>query len=155
MFNYSNEEDSVKLFAEQLQLFNNISEQHKQVTTTFKDIHENDQRILTINKNNEKLFKTLEQKNNLLQEYKQTNNTELLKSAIDLYINNIVPIVRSLSLNKHHIREMITHEKYDEDGTIMKIPDSMKIKSLFQSALSLNEISFPSGEQPRVIKFEM
>ena len=50
---------------------------------------------------------------------------------------------------------MITHEKYDEDGTIMKIPDSMKIKSLFQSALSLNEISFPSGEQPRVIKFEM
>lgn len=155
LFNYSNEEESVKLFSQQLQLFNDISEQQKFFTTKYKDIYENDERILMIKKNNEKLFKTLEQKNSLLQEYKQTNNRELLKSAVDLHINNIVPIVRSLSLNKHHIREMITEEKYDGYGMLMKIPDDMKTKKLFQSALSLNEISFPSGEQPRVIKFEI
>jgi len=153
LFNYSNEEDSVKRFAEQLKLFNDFSQQQKDFIDKYKDIYENDERMLTINKNNDKLFKILEQKNKLLDEYKQTNNKEFLKSAIDLHINSIKPIVGSLRLNKHHIMEMLIEEKYDEDGMIMKVENSVKIKSLFQSPVSLSEISFPSGEQPRVIKF--
>jgi hypothetical protein len=49
--------------------------------------------------------------------------------------------------------EMLIEEKYDEDGMIMKLDNYVKIKSLFQSPVSLSEISFPWGEPPRVIKF--
>jgi hypothetical protein len=96
-----------------------------------------------INEKQERLFSLIEKNKELIDEYKKTNNRQVLKAAVDLQINEISNEVQHIRVLKHEIMEIITQ---DTRGTF-------PLNTLFQNPVSISKLDYSSGEQQRVISF--
>ena len=147
LFNYISEDESVKLFKTELDLYNSTSAQYKDYLDKYNELYKNEQRNGAIIAKNEDVFKLIEKSNALIEEYKKTNNYEYLKAAVELQVKEIIPETRNIRMLKHHIMEML---KSDET---METPGHLPVYTLFQRPASIEQLDYKAGEQQRVIKF--
>ena len=91
----------------------------------------------------------IEKSRGFIEEYKKTNNYEMLKSAIDLQIKDIIPEARNIRMLRHQIMEMV---RSDES---LETPGRLPLYTLFQRPASISQLDYSSGEQQRVIKFNI
>lgn len=96
-----------------------------------------------VEKKSGELFRLIEQSKSLLDEYKQTENNELLKLAMEIQVQQIIPEARNLRMIKHEIMEMNMNE----------ISANKSEHVLFQYPTRLSNLDFQIDEPPRVIQF--
>ena len=142
IFNYTSEEDSVKLFKQKLKTYNSNSDSFKELSDKNNEALYGSQKKILIDKKNGDIFQLIEQIHILLEEYTKTNNHELLKTAMDMQVLQLLPETRNLRKLKHEVMEM-NHEKINEKD----------MYGLFQYPCTLSKIDDVFGEPPRVIKF--
>ena len=149
LFNYISEEKSVSLFKKELELYNADSAFYKSYLDKYNELYNNESRENIIQTKSEHLFKMIEKSRGFIEEYKKTNNYEMLKSAIDLQIKDIIPEARNIRMLRHQIMEMV---RSDES---LETPGRLPLYTLFQRPASISQLDYSSGEQQRVIKFNI
>jgi len=149
LFNYISEDQSVALFKKELQLYNESGTYYKEYLEKYNELYNNAHRNETIQNKSEKVFRSIETSNQLIEEYKKTSNYEFLKSAVELQVRDIIPEMRNIRMLKHHIMEMVRSDEDDDE------PGKIPIHTLFQRPASIAELDYASGEQQRVIKFNI
>lgn len=140
IFSYISDEESVRLFKKELDEYTTESSIYKEMVHFHNNIFNNETQKMIIEKKNGELFRLLEDNHKLLQEFQTTNNSEFLKSAVDLQVNQILPEVRNLRMMKHEIMEVNHNEDSGE-------------YNLFQYPTILSKIDYNIGEPQEIISF--
>lgn len=143
LFNYINEEDSVKQFKKQLELYTENQLLYKDLLDKYNELYDNKDTNELIKNKKEQIFQDIDRNKKLIDEYKKTNNRELLTTAVDFQINTILPEVRNLRALKYEIMEINSRD----------IGKTFPVNTLFQHPVSLSKLDYKSGEQQRVISF--
>lgn len=143
LFDYVSEEESVKLFKTQNELYTLNESLYKGQLEKYNEMYNNVDTARRIKEKQAKLFSLIEKNKELIDEYKKTNNREFLKAAVDLQINDIANEVQNIRILQHEIMEIITQDT----------GNPFPLNTLFQNPVSISKLDYSSGEQQRVISF--
>ena len=138
LFNYINEKDAIVLFKKQLEEYTESNTFLKELKEEYVDIFFNEERKEKLQKKTEHVGKIQERFNDLIVKYKQTDNREILKDAMNVYVNEIKPEMDNIQMIKYESMEMNEHGKD---------------VALFQKEYRLSKLDFTFGSYPKVIKF--
>jgi Leucine-rich repeat (LRR) protein len=141
IFSYISEEQSIEIFKKELESYNSSSTSYKEYLNMYEEYYHSSQKKEFIQKKNNKIFLLNEKVTDLLEEYKKTNNTEFLKTALKIQINEIYPEVRNRSLLENKIRELDNNE-------------SSNNYKLFKYPVEISKIAYNLKEEPRVMKYQ-
>jgi Leucine-rich repeat (LRR) protein len=141
IFSYISEEQSIEIFKKELESYNSSSTSYKEYLNMYEEYYHSSQKKEFIQKKNNKIFLLNEKVTELLEEYKKTNNTEFLKTALKIQINEIYPEVRNRSLLENKIREL------DND-------ESSNNYKLFKYPVEISKLAYNLKEEPRVMKYQ-
>jgi len=140
LFNYVSEDQSVSEFKKALDDYNKDSRTYKDLMDRYKDLHENPEKALVIEKKTQEIYEILANIKTQIKEYEQTKNRKTLMSALHTYKRDLIPAIKHKRMNQYEVMEV----DIDEDNNTSK---------LFQRELALNKMDFKYGEEPRVVKF--
>jgi hypothetical protein len=144
LFNYVTEDKSVELFKKELEAYNQDSVILKQYVDMNDELFHNNHKKKLIEQKNEKIFRTIENIRNLLNEYKSTQNRELLKTAVQLQVDELLPETRIIRMMKNEIMEL-------EQKTISNHNEY----SIFKYPISLEKMDVFIGEHSKVNKYNI
>jgi len=144
LFNYVTEDKSVELFKKELEAYNQDSAILKQYVDMNDELFHNNHKKKLIEQKNEKIFRIIENVRNLLNEYKKTQNNEILKTAVKLQVDELLPETRIVRMMKNEIMEL-------EQKTISNHNEY----AIFKYPISLEKIDIPIGEPPKVNKYNI
>jgi hypothetical protein len=134
LFNYIDESESIARFKKEIEGFNKINILYKELNDKNNELFHNRDKKDKIDKKESDIFVLIEKIRVLLMEYKKEDNKEILKTAVQMQIEELLPEVRNLRMLQYEILEM-------EEGYLIKHP----------IVLSKTETTF--NEPPRVVKF--
>jgi len=143
LFDYTSQEKSTSLFKEELENYNIDSRIMKELMDKYDENYSNDHKKDLMDRKRNTIFMYVEQIGNLLKEYEKTQNRELLKTAMALQVNHLLPETRNLTLLKYELSEVHTFKH--TNGRIENF--------LFQNPISLSKMDHNTDEPVRVIKF--
>ena len=138
LFNYIGEKEAISLFKKELEDYTEVNSFLKTLTDEYTSIFFNEDKKEKIQKKLEHIGKIQERFNDLLTKYKQSDNRELLKDAMTIYISEIKPEMENLQMIKYETME-INKEKEEY--------------IMFQKEYRLSKVDFTFGSYPKVIKF--
>jgi len=138
LFNYTLEEESVKKFKTELEAYTENSKAFKNLLDKQNEIYHNEDKAKLITKKNGEIFRLNERVSDLLKQYEKTQNKEILKTAVNMQVKEIIPETRNLRSLKTGVMEIIKNEQEN---------------ILFQYPVELSKIDHTFGEPARVIKF--
>ena len=138
LFSYVSEQKSVALFKEELKSYNLNSKAYTDLLNKYKELFDNEHNEKISQEKSDKIFILTEKIRDLLKEYETTENHSILKTAMDMQVNELYPEIRNLRLLKNEIIEM---NEEDEIFTVFKYP------------VQLSKLDHNLGEKPSVIKF--
>lgn len=143
LFNYVSEAESIQLFKKTLENFNFESQMLKDLMDSHNENYNNPTKNELIQKKKDLIFVFIERIRALLEEYEKTENRELLKTAVQLQIDDLLPETRNLRLLQSEHMEI--NDTKTKKGKIEY--------ALFKNDVALSKDDFTFGEPPRVIKF--
>lgn len=142
LFNYTTEDQSIRLFKKELENYNSNTSIYKDLIDKYHELFHNNDKQKLIEKKNDIIFHLNERVQELLEEYKKTQNKEILKQAVYIQIKEIQPEQNNLRRLKNEIMEI------DEI-----VENNQLVFKLFQYPIELSKLMNNSGEPKRVIKF--
>jgi hypothetical protein len=143
LFGYIPDTSASQMFEKVLQNYTTNNRLYTEILEEHNEIYNNTHKNELIIQKMENIFRLNEQIRMLLDEYKTTNNTEILKTAVTLQVNQLLPETRNLRMLKYKIMEMQEHE----------VSNKLVEHHLIQYPNSFNDLDHEYGEPPRVIKF--
>jgi hypothetical protein len=139
LFDYIPESKSSALFKTELELFNDTNVIYSAAQKRYDAQYNNPDKRDLILKKSETIHEIRKRMQDTLGEYsKQNNNKRLLKSALDIYVNELTPEMNNLGRLKYDICEMIE----DTD-------------TLHQVEVGLAKMEYVYGDPPSVVKFTL
>lgn len=106
IFNYKTNEESVAKFKEIMETYNSDNESYLSLLKDYNNIFNNEERLLKIRKKQMKIYKINQDLENMMNEYKETNNKEIIKNAMSLYVKDLMPEMSNLQNLKYEASEM-------------------------------------------------
>lgn len=138
LFNYIGEQDAIILFKKKLEEYTEVNTFLKDLTDEYTTLNFNQERKEKIQKKIEHIQSIQERFNDLIEQYKQTDNQDLLKDAMTVYVSEIKPEMDNLQIMKYEIMEI---NKEGNDYV------------MFQKDFRLAKLDFTFGSYPKVLKF--
>jgi hypothetical protein len=138
LFNYISEKEAISLFKKKLEDYTEVNSFLKTLTDEYTSIFFNEDKKEKIQKKIEHIAIVQERFNDLLTKYRQSDNRELLKDAMTIYISEIKPEMENLQMIKYETME-INKEKEEY--------------VMFQKEYRLSKVDFTFGSYPKVLKF--
>lgn len=145
LFSYISEQDSVKRFKKELNDYNLEAMIYKDLLDEYEENHADPHKQDLIQKKKDKIFYYVENVRSLLAEYEKTENRELLKTAVQLQVSDLIPETQNLRLLTAELMEM--NQKKHTNGRIEHF--------LFKNDVALTKLDHNIGEPPRVINFRI
>ena len=135
LFGHISEEQSVKIFKTKLESFNLISDLYNEVVKRNNELYNDPQKKEDIQKKQKQTYEISDQIQTVLNEYyKDDTNKEILRTAVNMYIHDLLPEIENL-------RRL----KYDT----VEVNDDI----LMQREVNISKIEFTYGEPPTVERF--
>jgi hypothetical protein len=141
LFNYISEKESVKQFKSELEEYTTDSKMYADLIKKRDELHHNIDTELAIRKDTKEMYRIIDEIKHNIKEYDKSHNKEMLRYAVGLYKNELIPIVQHLRMKKYGIMET----DISEDGETR----------LVQYKIPLHKMDFTFGEAARVIKFSI
>jgi hypothetical protein len=172
LFNYISESESVKLFNESLKTYNEDSAIYKNFINKYNDLYNNENRQELIKRKMDNIYVLSGKINNITEQYsneehKNVNNRELLKTAMEVYINELIPEIRNLQLLKYDSMEMVSEGV--PSGNLKSIQDKSETAildgdtgvsrkyllnmRLIQRHVGIDKTDYTIGEPSNVIEY--
>lgn len=139
IFNYIDESESSEIYKTFLEEYNLLNKYMHDLKRNFDNIYFNDIRDDTIADKNKKIFGYIQDIQIILNEYKENHNEELIKEAVKVHIENIIPELRNIRILQNEINEM-------------EIDPETKISKVFKFPVALNKLE-QINSLPRVESF--
>lgn len=151
LFNYKNEERSVAIFKQKIEEYNFDSGMFKDLLDRHNEHYNNSHKKELIQKKKDAIYKYIENISVLLKEYEQTDNIEILKSAVYIQKNDLLPEISNLRVLSNELMEM-NYEVVIEGGFgVLPLINYY----LYKNEVSLSKNDFTFGEPPRVVHFSI
>lgn len=141
LFSYVSEQRSVELFKKELKSYNLNSQSYTELLDKYNELYNNKHVTEMTSKKSNDIFNLIEKIQDLLTEYEKTENPKILKTAMDIQINELYPEIRNMRLLKNEVLEIY---EFKEDNF-----------SIFNYPCQLQKIDHNLGENPSVIKFSI
>lgn len=138
LFNYITEKNAITIFKTQLENYTEIKTYLKELNDEYMNIYFNEERKEKMQKKIEHIGEIQERFNDFIRKYKHSDNRELLKDAMNIYVNEIKPEMNNLQMLKYETMEIVNK---NEDYV------------LYQKEYQLSKLDFTFGSHPKVIKF--
>ncbi len=151
LFNYIDEETSNILFNKQLTAYNKSSIVYNKLLDKYNESANNDKINTEIADLKKEIFKLKERYNDLYKNYKETNNKELLKDAMTIYVHEILPKADKIKSLTFQIYEKKLLFSYPTNSN--KLNEEEREESIFSYPFLLNKIETNLSEEPDVVKF--
>jgi hypothetical protein len=147
LFSYIDEKTSIELFKRELEEYTVTSTVYKTYLDKYEEYHNSPHKLEMIHKKKALIFRYIENIDSLLKEYEKTENREVLKTAIQLQIDNLIPETKNLRLLMYELIEL------NKRPGLFGILDPTLF--VFKKNVSLQKLTYNQGEPERVIKFKM
>lgn len=140
VFGYTPDETAKLRYENKLNEYNDYKRTYSEVKDEYNVLFENPEKTEEIKQKKRELFKHIDENREIMEEFKQTNNKQLLKDYVSNNINNIQREARNLRYLENEIIE-VNHYK-DEN-----------VFQVFKSEVALNKLESNAGEPLSVISF--
>jgi len=140
LFKYIDEQETNIRFKKDLEEFHQERDFHKETLKSYDQVYNNIERYADTQKKQEKVYEIQQEIGNLMTEYKETQNREVLIAAMEIQKNDLLPALQNLRWLKYDVMDM------EED---FKTKESL----LVQHEVSLQHKDIVLGKDPKVIKF--
>jgi hypothetical protein len=147
IFNYVKEEDSIKRFKEIMADYNGDNEILREIKEDYNNIYNNKEREEKITEKKYEIESSKSKVKEWLEKYSKTGNREVLTTAMEFYVNELLPEIRNLRFLLNEINEMNILENTNKGGRL----EGKRI--LFQEQNQLSKIDYTFGEPAKVEKF--
>lgn len=138
LFNYIGEREAISLFKEKLEEYTEVNTFLKSLIEEYTMLNFNEERKEKVQKKLAHIGLVQERFNDLIEKYNETDNRELLKDAMTVYISDIKPEMDNLQIMKYETMEI---NKQGNDYI------------LFQKEYRLDKLDFTFSSYPKVLKF--
>ncbi len=159
LFNYIDERKSVKKFKKELEDYTMLSGVVKELLDKHNENFNNPQKKELIQKKREIIFEYIENIKSLLEEYEKTDDRDILKSAVEIQVKDLLPETKNLRLLMSEHMEMTIDVEYlidiNENGEEEASKKLDNVFYLFKHDVALSKLDYTFGEQPRVIHFKL
>ena len=153
LFNYTSEEESVENFKQTLEQYNDDSEIYKGIIDEYNLHMNNDVTKQLIAKYDRDIYNVTEKMKVLVGEFKETNNKQLLTDATNMQLKELNPLIQKRRELAHPIMEM-NHHTTEKKQIEREDIHGNEYDELFQYPITLDKLTSPSVNEPKVIKFE-
>jgi hypothetical protein len=143
LFNYITEREAVAIFKKEFEDFTESNAFLKELTTEYANIYFNEERKEKINRKMEQIARIRERITELFNKYKQTDNREVLKDAMTIYIQELKPEMENLQLLKYETIEL-DRKEIDKNNVLYELQ---------QKAYRIDKVDFTFGTYPKVVRF--
>lgn len=143
LFNYVNEEKSVKLFKKELEAYNANSKVYSELLEEYNNCFFNPTKKEEAKKKQEAIFYAKEKIQALLQKYEETQNKDVLEKAVRIQIDELLPATVELRRLRNETN-MVVKKVSQFAATEYR---------LFQYPCNIDDLDHVTGEPPRVIRF--
>ena len=151
LFNYINERQSIHMFKKELEEYNSVSSMYKELYEKNTELHYDQERRDIILRKQKEIFKLTDTIKALLDEYKKTDNKEILRNAVEIQVKELNPEIENIRRLKYEWMEMETDIKSAGPfGSNSVIEVSSK---LVQRDVNLSKNDYTFGEQPKLTHF--
>lgn len=159
LFNYIDEGKSIKKFKKELDDYTILSGAMKDLFDKDNENFNNPEKKELIQKKREIIFEYIENIKRLLEEYEKTDDRDILKSAVEIQVNDLLPETKNLRLLMSEHMEMTMDVEYfidiEEYGVEEVGKKTGNVFYLFKHDVALSKLDYTFGEQPRVIHFKL
>lgn len=142
LYQYLNEKDAVDFFKDNLDYYTKQSVHLESLTNEYTDLYfnpETEEKILVKRK---KIADIQDKMEELIREYRVTENMEIIKDISTIYERELIPEINNLSLIRWQTREMNEN------------PFTGQFE-LFQLPYRMAQLEYTFGEYPRVIHYRI
>jgi hypothetical protein len=141
LFNFYSDAVSADIFKRKLEEFNNDNELYKELYEQYNNLHNNAHKKELIEIKNGQINEMMDAIKKILEDIKDADKDkrELLKTAMDIQVNNLIPEIINLRRLKYEIMEVNNLDK--------------GVSVLFQNEHSLSKIVYSSDEPSKVVKY--
>jgi len=147
LFNYVKEADSIARFKEIMEDYNGDNEVVRDITIDYNNIYNNKEREEKITEKKYEIESAKSKINEWLEEYGETGNREILTTAMEFYVNNLLPEIQNLRFLLNEINEVNILESSNKKGLF----EGKRI--LFQAQNQLSKMDYTFSEEAKVEKF--
>lgn len=117
LFGFIDEDKSSDMYKTYMEEYNLLSKFYNDLIKKYDNIYFSPIREETVQTKNKNVFKHLEDIKRILNEYKETHNEELIKDAVTIHIENILPELRNI----RHLQNEVNEMEIDYDKKISKV----------------------------------
>lgn len=144
LFSYVQEEESIKLFKKELELYTKDNKMYQDFVQSKNELFYSEHKAKLIEQKGAEIFRLKTRIQLLLDEYMKSEprNQEIMKMAMNMQIKELLPEIRNLRMLKYGIMEM-HGENYGQEYSLFKFP------------VTLDKLERLTGEPARVIKFNL
>ena len=163
VFNYTNEETSVKLFKGHLTQFNYLNKECAELLEQCNNEYKDKLREEKIAAKQQQVYTILDSIKELINQYKKDGNTDLLKNAVEIQIKELNPEIHNLRLLKYEIMEMdfttkrgilqYVAEGSDESDNTPGQSTENSVSVLNQRYIGMHKLQHCWEGMPSVVKF--
>ena len=143
LMNYVDETRALKNFKENMSKYSEDSSFVKELINEYDELYNNANKQDEISKQRNKIFLIKDKIQQLIDDYKGNENREILKTAIQLQKDELIPAIE-------HIRRLIA-EHMEINSTSGS--NSPPVHYLFKNEIALMKNNLLMGEPPRVVHF--
>jgi len=139
LFEFVPEHLVVAGFKRELKEYNDTGHIYKELLEKQNELHYNEHHNELIKRKQSAIYDIIANIREMMDEYKKTSNSEILKTAITIQVNELVPEIRNLRVLKYEIMEMDDVEN--------------KMSTLVQRDVALSKTDYAQGERSEVLKY--
>ena len=142
LYRFISERDGVNLFKDNLDFYTTESVHLANIKKEYEELYFSEEIDEKVQQKNAKILGIQHKIEELIQEYRNTENPEIIRDAMTLYDRELVPEINNLQLIRWQTREIMQDEKTGK-------------YELFQRNWRLGQIEYTFGEYPRVVHFKV
>jgi hypothetical protein len=142
LFGYISTETALKDFDDEKTIVDTYTSLLEEYLNEYIEITENSKKKLELDESLQQSYDTIEQIKVCIMQYNQTENTQFVNDAVDLYINTLHPLLEKIMQLKYK-QSFVYYES--NDNTFHLIQNKNTIKSLEYSSFTDKVIDFDIG----------
>lgn len=153
IFHYENETIALKKFKENMEEFTLMNDETNETYVKNDQLYKDDVREELRKRKTQQMYDLMGSIKELITQYKQDGNTQLLRAAVELQVNELNPEIQNLRMLRYEIMEMHLKTGRKSGGEDAEESVQFHEANLFQRYASLPKM-FITMEPPRVVKYK-
>ena len=150
ILDFITEQESAKIFKQNMQEFNDDSVLLNESIKDYNELYNNTIKEANIEKKIELTENIKQNMKNMLNEYKSSENKEILRTLINVYMKELLPEQKNLQDLKYELQEVVFENLKGTNNDT-----DMMLNKLIQMEIDIRKRTVLYGETPKIVTFQI